>query len=223
MPQNAIRKFLFLLRGGRLRSVGTQILIMSAVLLAASILLLWVNYIHLRDSLENDRRTSAAVLLIDQIESKLVGVEMTVRGYALTGEPSFKKWGGSERRGVEMYMKSLGTAMDLETDQKQRFAELQSLVRQRLDLYDYLFQPEHTKEVARAILDPKTRNVMALARKRLAGLRQKQMDLLTVRQAATTEEVRSTLYLTAGIVILAFVSVMLGIVMAQSGDVKPEL
>jgi CHASE3 domain sensor protein len=221
MSQTALQIFRQLLHRGRLRSVGTQFMIMSAVLLAASILMLWVSYGHLQHSFEIDERTDEALLLIDEVEAKLVGVEMTVRGFALTGEPTFLQWGARDRRDLEADMVKLEASMALEPQQKPRFAEMRALVRQRLDLYAYL--GGHKDEVAHAIVDPKTRDVMHQARQRLAGLRKAQISLLAVRQAEMATRARSTLFLTTGIVIFAFLSVVTGIVLARGGDVKPEL
>lgn len=222
MATTVFQKFKYLIKDGRLRSVGTQILIMSSMLLAASLLLLWVNYDHLRNSLDNDKRTSDALQLIDRVEFKLVGVEMTLRGYALTGDPAFKKWGASEWHDLESAMLQLAIAMKREPEQTSRFFEMRDIVQRRLGLYAYLYSPEHTGEVSKAIVDPATRDVMHRARQRLADLRKAQVDILVVRQAKTDYEVRQTLYLTTGIVLLAFVSVVFGIVLAQGG-VKPEL
>lgn len=215
MSQTAFQKLRVLIRGGRLRTVGTEILAMSAMLLAASILLLWVSYNHLQQSFETGRRTSATLLLLDRVESKLVGVEMTLRGYALTNDPSFKRWGDREWRDLETAMAELALAMNAEPEQAGRFEKMRALVQQRLDLYAYLFLPGHTDEVATAIRDPKTRDVMHHARQTLAGLRQAQVGLLEVRQRQTDLKVRQTLYLTTGIVILAFVSVVFGIILSQ--------
>lgn len=219
----ALEKFRILIAAGRLRPAGTQIMIVSAMLLAASILLLWGSYSHLTHSLETDRRTNEAILLIDQVELKLVGVEQTVRGYALTGDRAFLGWGGNERRDLSRAMSGLAAAMDQEPDQKARFRDMRRLVNQRLDLYAYLVRPEHAKDVGRAMLDPRKRLVMSKARRLLADLRRTQTHLLQIRQADTARNARMTLYLATGIVLLAFVSVVFGIVLIQGGNVRPEL
>lgn len=215
-----------LLKKGWLRPVGTQVMIVSAVLLLAAILLLGVNYNHLRHSYQLDEETDAALAMIDRTESKLVGVEMTLRGYALTHHPEFLQWRQRERQDLEDMLDELAAALVDEPAQKSIFAETRSLIIKRIALYDYLATPEHAAEVGHVIIDPIRREEMNQVRGKLTEMRRIQRTLKTERQNAMSQEARDTAALTGGIVILAFLSVVLGIIMVLSGgrtDTPPRL
>jgi CHASE3 domain sensor protein len=206
------------LRHGHLREAGIQILAAAVGLLIASILLLAMNISHLRESFAQDERTDQAILLIDQVEARLLGVEMTVRGFALTDDAAFLQRGDRDRKSLQTAVTKLAAIMADEPTQKSRFAAMHALVRQRLDLYAYLATDEHAREVARAITDPQTRKVMSNAREKLKELREAEIALLGQRQAAMIAEARHTFYLAVGIVVLAFVAGALGLFLSQCGQ-----
>lgn len=207
-----------LLKKGWLRPVGKQVMIVSAVLLLAAILLLGVNYDHLSRSYQLDEETDAAMATIDRTESKLVGVEMSLRGYALTHQPEFLRWRQRERHDLEDQLDQLAAALINEPAQKSIFAETRSLIMKRIALYDYLATPEHAGEVAHVITDPVLREDMRQARTKLTEMRRIQRTLKQERQKAMVAEARDTVALTGGIVVLAFLSVVLGIIMVLSGE-----
>jgi len=217
MPSNVnfIGKFQALMRRGHMRLVGGQILVVAGVMLVAAIMLLGVNLSHQRESFAEDVRTADALLLIDDVEAKLVGVEMTVRGYALTGAPDFLRWQNRERKDLQRGLEKLAVAMKGEPTQTRRFVAMRTLIRQRLELYSYLSNPDHAREVAKAITDPKTRDVMDSTRANLRELRAAQRVLLDARQGATIADTRHTFFLAIGIVILAFVAGALGLLLSQ--------
>lgn len=213
-------RFDVLLRQGWLRPVGKQVLIVAAVLLAAALLLLAVNYEHLRRSYALHEKTDATFMMLSRTEAKLVGMEMTTRGYALTRDPSFLAMQTSERRDLLAQWQQLDAALSDEPAQKASFERLRPLIQRRLDLYAYLSTPAHAAEVAHAITDPATRQVMRNAQTALAQLRLNQLVLLKERQESMSVQVRTTAAVTAIIILLAFAGVVLGIVMTMSGNIK---
>ncbi|MGB8601549.1 MAG: CHASE3 domain-containing protein [Rhizomicrobium sp.] len=213
-------RFDVLLQQGWLRPVGRQVLIVAAVLLGAALLLLAVNYDHLRHSYALHEKTDATFLMIDRTEAKLVGVEMTTRGYALTRDTSFLAMQSSERRDLLAQWQQLDAALSDEPAQKVLFGQLRPLIQRRLNLYAYLSTPAHAAEVAHAITDPATRQVMRDAQSALGRLRLNQLVLLKERQEAMSVQVRTTAAMTAIIILLAFAGVVLGIVMTMSGNIK---
>lgn len=214
------QRFDMLLQQGWLKPVGKQVLIVAAVLLATALLLLAVNYGHLRRSYALHEKTDATFMMLDRTESKLVGVEMTTRGYALTRDAHFLTMQNSERQDLLAQWQELDVALSDEPAQKILFEQLRPLIQRRLALYAYLSTPAHAAEVAHAITDPATRQVMRDAQTALGRLRANQLVLLKKRQEAMSAEVRTTAALTAVIILLAFAAVVLGIVMTMSGNVK---
>lgn len=216
------QRFNLLLQQGWLRPVGREIMIAAAVMLAAAFLLLSVNYEHVRHGFTLHERAETTLMLLKETESKLVGVEMTVRGYALTHDASFLTYQARERVALKDLLGRLETALADEPVQKARFDRLRPLIDQRLVLYAYLSTPAHAAEAAHAITDPATRGVMRDARVGLSAMCDRQLELLHERQENLKQQIRQTGLLTSIIIIFAFVSVILGIVMMVGGTVKSQ-
>lgn len=218
--QNVRQRFDLLLQQGWLRPVGREIMIAAAVMLAAAFLLLSVNYEHMRRGFALHEQAETTLMLLNQTESKLVGVEMTVRGYALTHDSSFLTYQNNERDALRGLLDQLETALKNEPTQKARFDHLRPLINQRLALYAYLSTPSHAAEAAHAITDPATRSIMRDAREGLRAMCDKQLELLHERQETLRQQIRQTGLMTGIIIIFAFASVILGIVMMVGGTVK---
>ena len=204
---------------GHLRELGTPVLFAAVVLLLSGVLLLGANVAALRKSSAVVDRTNQTLLQIAEVDVKLVGVEMTVRGYALTDDPSFLRYQRYERSHMTAAMDRLATLVASEVSQARPFAQLRGLVAKRLALYAHLsgLGPGHAKEVAAAITDPEKRQVMALARLALTDLRDRELKLLAERQASATLRATRTYELAIGIVVLAFVFSALGFVFMLYG------
>ena len=204
---------------GYLRQIGSPVLIAAVVLLLSGVLLLGANVAALRKSSAVVDRTNRALLQIAEVDVKLVGVEMTVRGYALTDDPAFLHYQLYERSHVTAAMDRLATLVAGEVSQAKLFAQLRVLVAKRLTLYAYLsgLGPGHAKEVAAAITDPEKRQVMANARQTLVDLRDRELKLLAERQAAATLQATHTYELAIGIVVLAFLFSALGFALMLYG------
>jgi CHASE3 domain sensor protein len=209
-------------RRGSLQQAGTQIMVVAGVLLVSSLLLLWMNFSHLHESFKLDQHTDATLLLIDRAEIRLVGIEMKVRGYALTGDPGFLRREAKEREDLQAALGGISAAVADEPRQAKLFAEVEKLVGARLALYAYLSDPAHAGEVARAITDPEKRAVMSRVRNKLAEMRAAEIAVLQVQQKSLVDEAVRSLLLSTGIIILAFAAVVLGIVLAQGGNGKTE-
>ena len=70
-----------LFQRGHMRQTGTSCLFGAVVLLLSGMMLLGANVSKLRDSYTRIQRSNAVLLQLDEVDAKLVGVEMTVRGY----------------------------------------------------------------------------------------------------------------------------------------------
>jgi two-component system sensor kinase FixL len=207
-----------------LRQIGTPTLIGSVVLLISALLLLGANVSALRNSFAWVQRTDDVLVQLSEVELRLVGNELTVRGYALTDDPVFLTYQKSEQEQMESAMRKLTTLIAEEPSQKSRFATLRSLVDKRMAHFAHLTSlgPGHAQEVAVAIRDPQKRTVMRAARAQVATMRNEELKLLANRQAAVAEQSTRAYQLAIGIVLLAFVFGGLGLAFAQIGRGRAE-
>jgi two-component system, LuxR family, sensor kinase FixL len=208
-----------LVRQGYLRQIGTPTLIGSVVLLISALLLLGANVSALRNSFAWVQRTDDVLVQLSEVELRLVGNELTVRGYALTDDPVFLTYQKSERDQMAEAMRKLAALIADEPSQKSRFAVLRGLVDKRMAHFAYLTSlgPGHAQEVAVAIRDPQKRTVMRAARAQVIALRAEELKLLANRQAAVAQQSTRAYQLAIGIVLLAFVFGGLGLAFAQMG------
>jgi CHASE3 domain sensor protein len=202
-----------LVRRGHLRQVGTQMLAVAAALLLSAVLLLGVNVSALYKSFAWVQRTNDTLVQISEIEMRLIGNELTVRGYALTDDPVFLTYQKSEQLQMTTAMRKLAALVAEEDSQIGRFAKLRNSVDQRMSLFAYLtgLGPGHAQDVKAAILDHEKRVVMRDTRALLADMRAQELKLLVQRQAETAHKATRTYGLAIGIVILAFVFSALGL------------
>jgi two-component system, LuxR family, sensor kinase FixL len=200
------------LQHGHLRQAGTSCLFGAVVLLLSGMMLLGANVSKLRDSYNWIQRSNAVLLQIAEVDAKLVGVEMTVRGYALTDDPAFLRYQKYEREHVTAAMDKLAALIGADASHAASFGLLKSLVAKRLALYTYLsgLGPGHAQEVAAAIRDPAKRDDMLNARVLLVHFRDQEMRLLAERQNAAAEQAAGSYELAFVIVVLAFVLSAMG-------------
>ncbi len=185
MHSSAIRNVRILFERGHLRQAGTPTLFAAVVLLLSAMALLGVNITELRRSYAVIQRSNATLLEIAEVDAKLVGVEMTVRGYALTDDPKFLRYQHYERSHTMTAMDKLAQLVADQPAQMRRLELLRGLVAKRLALYSQLsgLGPGHASDVAAAITDPKKRDDMLSARLTLQAMRDDQLKLLASRQA----------------------------------------
>ena len=172
-----------LTRHGHLRQVGSPILFAAVAMFISAVMLLGVNISNLHQSFMENARTNDTILQIVTAEAKLVGVEMTVRGFALTGDPAFLDRQKSERKDLKVVLERLGGLVAGDPEQRKHFAEARKLIQMRLDLFAYLSAPGHVREVPHAITDPKTRAVMGQAHYKLRDLLVAEREHLRQKQA----------------------------------------
>lgn len=204
---------------GHLREMGTPTLFAAVVLLLSGMVLLGANVSELRESYAWVQRSNNTLLRIAEVDSKLVGVEMTVRGYALTDDPAFLGYQRHERTRVTVALNKLTALMAYQPAQAGRLAKLRALVEKRLALYAYLsgLGPGHAKEVAAAITDPQKRNDMLGTRLTLEALRDDELKVLAARQDASARQAAHTYKLAFVVVVLAFLFSALGFVFTLYG------
>ena len=195
------------LQRGHLRQAGTSCLFGAVVLLLSGMMLLGANVSRLRDNYAWVHRSDTVLLQLAEVESRLVGIEMTVRGYALTDDPVFLKYQKPELDHLRVAMDKLAVLLGKDTARAAVFTQLQGRASKRLALYGYLtaLGPGHALNVAAAIRDPIKRKDMDMVHALIAQLRDKEMKLLVAQQDAAAEQAASSYELAFVIVVFAFV------------------
>lgn len=199
---------------GHLRELGLPTIFGAVVLFASATLLLAVNVSALRENLKWMEHAQKVLMCIADVETGILGDELTVRGYALTGDKRFLHFQELERA------KSLKAANELialtaaEPDHAGHFLK----VRRDLDRHMQIFGELTGKGpeiVSRAIVDPGIRANMRRTRNGLAALRAEEVRDLGERQRAMTAQITRAFLLAVGIIIAAFVLGGFGLVAAQ--------
>ena len=208
-----------LLRRGHLRQAGSSALFAAVVLLLSGMILLGINVSTMRKNFEWVQQTDDVLQQISTLESGVTGVELTVRGYALTDDTRFLVFQRNNLHIIELAADKLAGLIAHSPSQLSQFAAL----RQTVDVHCQLFTaltglgPGHAREVAAAIVNRKYRDVMDKLRGQLSAFRQEERQLLVQRQETATAQASRTYDIAIGIVLTAFVLGVLGIVLAQSG------
>ncbi len=97
-----------LLRRGQLRHAGSQMLAVAGALLAAGMLLLGVNVSTMRHNFAWVQQADDVLLQISDLQTGIYGVELSVRGYALTDDPRFLVYVQNNARNVTDSTNKLG-------------------------------------------------------------------------------------------------------------------
>jgi CHASE3 domain sensor protein len=189
----------------------------AAVLLLCAITLIGASYNRLRQTNAEVQRATSVLLQIAEVDAKLVGMEMTVRGYALTDDPAFLKRENYERIHLISAMQQLGGLIARESSQREGFAHLRVVVAKRIALYAYLSGPgiDRAREVARVITDTDKRREMLSGRLTLNALRDRELKLLQDRQAAQERDAWNAFLIAIGIIVTAFVLGGIGLLISQ--------
>jgi CHASE3 domain sensor protein len=80
------------LETGLFRELGVPALVVSLVLFVSAMTLLGANVSELRSGYARMQQTNTALLQIAMVNADILRVEMTVRGYTLSGDPSYLSW-----------------------------------------------------------------------------------------------------------------------------------
>ncbi len=77
---------------GILRETGLPMLVVSLVLFVSAMTLLGANVSELRQGYARVQHSNEALLELEAVNSDILRLEMTVRGYALSGDPNYLTW-----------------------------------------------------------------------------------------------------------------------------------
>jgi len=200
-----------------LREMGVPILFGAAVLLVSATLLLSANVSALRGNLDRIALSQNVLTQIADIENGMLGNELTVRGYALTGHPSFLRLekGGNVRR--DKAISDLTRLMAQEPQQALRFRNAMQAVERHKANFGKLtgIGPDRAAIVAKAIIDPEIRANSYATRALLRDLRTAEMDDVAARQREMAGQISRAFFLAMGIIVAAFLLGGIGMWTAQ--------
>ena len=205
-------KLVDFLAHARLREVGLPMLIAAVVLFAAALAMLGANVSAVRASYRSVQRSNSILLELAEINTLVMGVDMTVRGYALTDNPKFLDYHADNRRRLGYAIENLASFVAVEPEQSVRMAELRALVAKHEAVFSQLSSlgPGHAKDVAAAISDPEKRKVRYAVQDLLKTIHNDEVKLLATRQQVAERQVSYTFNLAVGIIAFAFLAGMAG-------------
>jgi CHASE3 domain sensor protein len=199
----------------RLREVGLPMLLAAAVLLLSAMVLLGANISELRRTNTEVQRTNAALLDLAEINTLVMGIDMTVRGYALTDDPEFLVYETDNRARLHIAVDHFASLVKGEPEWAGRIAALRKLIAKHEALFLDLsaLGPGHAREVGAAIADPVKRQARYDVQNTLTGMRTDELTQLSALQEKTEGQIRRTNYLAFGIFFLAFFAGLFGVVL----------
>lgn len=204
-------------RSGFFRELGLPILFGALVLFFSATMLLSVNISAMRRNAEWIQSTQQILLAIGDAEAGVVGEQLTVRSYALTGDERFLRFQDAERSRLRTAMDKLATLAAAEQGGSARVAQIRKLVDRHTALWAGLrgMGPDRASVVAQAIIDTGNRAVMLGTRKALADYRAAEVQALGERQESLTQQLSQSFALALGIIVAAFVLGGVGLIAGQ--------
>jgi CHASE3 domain sensor protein len=204
-------------RHGILRELGLPALFGAAVLFFSATMLLGVNISAMRNNLAWIQHTQNILREISTAEFGIVGDELTVRSYALTGDSRFLQYQKMERKRLLDAVARLEKLAAMEPGGAARMRAIRQSVLKHMDLYMGItgLGPDKATVVANVINDDVKRKVMFASRGALAAYRADEVRILGERQENLTKQLSQAFFLAIGIIVAAFALGGLGLLMAQ--------
>jgi CHASE3 domain sensor protein len=204
-------------RNGVIRELGLPILFGAVVLFFSATMLLSVNITAMRSNADWIQNTQQILLAVGDAEAGVVGEQLTVRSYALTGDRRFLRFQDNERSKLVKAMNRLATLAATEPGGKTLVEQIRRRVDEHMALWEGLkgIGPDRASVVARAIVDPKNRLIMLGTRKALADYRAAEVLALGERQSRLARQLSQSFVLALGIIAAAFVLGGVGLVAGQ--------
>jgi CHASE3 domain sensor protein len=198
---------------------GVSALIAAVVMFVAAMAMLNQNVTQLRRSFGWVEQVYAVQKRIDAVNNRLSGVELTVRGFALTGDPAFLRRYRNTHGYLIAAMRELHDLTAADTALQADYAELERAVALHEALYGSLIGqgPQHQAVVAEAITNPAKRQFNGRAIQALNRMEATEQRLWAKRQADAERDARTTYAIALGIAGLAFLTGSLGFALTLFG------
>lgn len=210
----------FLVWVSRFGHMGSPLLAMAVALLVTAVALLGMNVTLQQKNYEAVQGCNAELLQISEVDKRLMGLELTVRGFALTDDERFITYYKSELQQIRAALAALSRDMDDDPPSVQRaLADLKTAVKKRLADLEALVElgPGQAQVVAVAIRNKDYRATMYAARAKVADLKKIELQELSDRQAYFVERTNATFVEAVAIVFAAFVLGAAGVFLLKVG------
>jgi CHASE3 domain sensor protein len=200
-----------------LRELGLPILFGAAVLLISATMLLGVNISAMQNDVARIQNIQKILLVVGDAEAGVVGEQLTVRSYALTGDKRFLDFQNNERVKLLGAINKLEPLAVVEPGGPARIHQIRVWVEQHMALWASLrgIGPDRAAILGQAIEDTNKRRIMLGTRKVLADYRADQVRALGERQQQLTQQLSRAFVLGIGIIIAAFVLGGVGLIAGQ--------
>lgn len=200
-----------------LREMGLPILFGAAVLLFSATMLLGVNIAAVRSNVAWIEHNQKILLRVSDAEAGVVGEQLTVRSYALTGDSRFLDYQTNERRNLANAMAAISLLAASDPADAARVGKLKEITDRHTALWESLrgIGPDRAGVLGRALVDKDLRRVMLGTRKELADYRADKLRSISERQSILTAQLSRAFLLAVGITIAAFLLCVAGVVIAQ--------
>jgi len=218
MPRRPPKFRDFLERAG-LRDIGLPMLLAALVLFVSAMAMLGANVSALRESYGRVQRSNNVLLDMAEINTLVMGIDMCVRGYALTDNPDFLVYEADNRNRLGIAIDKLASLVADDPRQSASIAKLRALVAKQEELFSQLASlgPGHAKDVAAVIVDPEKRKIRYAAQDTLTAMHDGEMKRLSERQQAAERQVSHTFNLGLGVVAFAFAAGVIGFALTLFG------
>lgn len=202
-----------------LREFGISALFAAMVLFITAMVMLDQNVSQVRTSFSSVERAYQVQKQIDAVNNRMAGVEMTVRGYALTGDPAFIERHQRSHAYVDAAIADLGRLIGSDTALEADYAALKLAVGRHEDLYGSLIGigPDRQALVAQAITDPNKRAIQKAAIDALNRIEATELRLMAERRAKVEDGARMTYGIALAVAALAFLTGTLGFALVLFG------
>lgn len=210
-------------RRGHLRAAGTEILVAAIMLLIAGMMLLGVNISELHNIGVSVQQSDAALLQIAEVDNNILGLELSMRGYALSQRPDYVQSYRQRSTRLRTSLRDLSVRLADQPEQAARLADLNRFAAERFATFDALLAlgPQGRDTVIRTIVDPQLRTTRIAAQDVLYAVRTDELARTSARQGLGERKVEQTFLLAAVIVVVAFALAICGLVLAGGGRVRP--
>lgn len=207
-----------------LRELGMSVLFAAIVLFVAAMVMLSRNVSQISESYGWVEKSNTILQRLYAVELKIWGVEMSVRGYAISQNKMFARTYQFNRDKLSQATKTLGALVQSEPALQADYDKLHKLILQHDALYNSLIAlgPGHQDVIAEVITNPSKRQPRNLAMTTLNEMRNKEQSLLSERQSAAEHKAKATYRLAISIAGLAFLAGTLGFTLTLFGRRREE-
>jgi CHASE3 domain sensor protein len=193
-----------------LRELGIAGLLTAVVLFASGMVLLGANLSQLRETYARVQNANATLLELSAVHTEVLQIELTIRGYLLSGDPTFLGWGDKNREQLEQSMNHLGQLYAGDPQHAGDIGKLRAVLAEYRAKFADIAQTPRDQATARVVTLARA-NVRAPLVRTLAAMQAVEKKHLAEQVQMADEKVRGANFLGFGIIGLAVLVGALGL------------